>query len=166
MMSNTVIIVCSRMLCKRCTLDGRPHPWCLDCVMGGEESFADLLTGQLEVPWILDPPEWLIAEWTTPDAELPALTVEGGELGDSEAPGLQMLATVASERWVPLPEISLFDPMDLVNGVKLENETIENDSVDLRCYEQNSELSDVAIDRDQFERSRSPGEMRGWVGPN
>jgi hypothetical protein len=125
--------------------------------MGDEGSLAELLEGQLEVPWILDPPAWLMDEWTVSAGnELPVLTVESSELDHSEAPGLQLLAEVAEGVRIELPENAdiMFEPMDLINGVQL------------NCEESSHDLTDIELDRDQFERCRSPDELMGRIGPN
>jgi hypothetical protein len=138
--------------------------------MGDGESFADMMGGAMDVPWVLDPPDWLLDEWTLPSSmELPELVVESGELSHNDAPGLHLLASVATGILIDLPteENVVFDPMDMINTKDLKSEGDAEDSVViLKCDENNNELSEFELDRDQYERCRSPGEDKGRIGPN
>ena len=141
------------MLCPDCEREGRHHPWCLNCTMGDGSSFADLLTDPVDMPWAMDPPDWVMGECLDSSmTELPELDITDGEMCDNEAANLQLLSNVATI--VAVPAVPLFEPMDLINGVHLE------------CSEDNDELSTLAVDKDVFERSRSPNELVGPVGPN
>jgi hypothetical protein len=143
------------MRCDQCEQEGRHHPWCLNKPEGETDSLVDFLDEQVDVPWALDPPWWLLAECAAiPNGELPELQMRSDEIDGGGAQGLQLLATVAAGIHVELPEDVMFEPMDLVNGTEL------------RCEEDNSELSAIELDKDTFERSRSPGELLGRIGPN
>ena len=141
------------MPCEKCKQEGRRHPWCIDCPMGDGGSFQDLSEGQVDVPWALDPPAWLMEDWATPVIELPDLDIRDGELENAVAPGLHVLASVATAIESEASSVH-FEPMDLINGVKLE------------CDEDARDLTTVELDRDQFERCRSPNEELGRIGPN
>ena len=71
--------------------------------MGDGSSFADFMD-QLDVPWALQPPDWLVGECldsSTPD--LPVLNVSAKDLSDDQSPNLQLLAGVAAGTRIELP---------------------------------------------------------------
>jgi hypothetical protein len=142
------------MPCSECNREGRHHPWCLNCPMGDGGSFADYMSEQVDTPWALEPPEWLMTECMAPTLDLPVLTIDPNDLNNARSPNLLLLADAAAAVEVDLSMTPMFEPMDLVNGE------------DLECKEESDELSTMAVDREMFERSRSPNELIGHVGPN
>jgi hypothetical protein len=143
------------MLCPDCEREGRHHPWCLNCPLGDGSSLATSENDHLDLPWLMDPPEWVMGEClNSAMTELPVIEMNADDLDTDQSPNLRLLATVAAGTRVEIPTAQAFEPMDLVNGISLE------------CKEENSELSTLSIDRDVFERSRSPNELVGLVGPN
>jgi hypothetical protein len=105
------------MLCVRCEREGR-HPWCLDFPLEEGETFLDFLNGLPDVLWAMDPPSWLMDDYAALSTiDLPVLNIGGGELSTVKAPGLQLLADVATEISAERTTVASFEPMDLVRGV-------------------------------------------------
>jgi hypothetical protein len=130
-------LVCSRMLCVRCEREGR-HPWCLDCPLEEGETFEGFLNDLPDLPWATHPPSWLMDDYAAlSTVDLPVLDIGGGDLSTVKAPGLHLLANVATEISAERTTGTSFEPMDLVGGVhsddNLSNE--EGNQVDLEMGE-------------------------------
>jgi hypothetical protein len=119
----------------------------LDCPLAEGETFLEFLNGMPDVPWAMDPPSWLMDDYAALSTiTLPVLNIDGGEMSIVKAPGLKLLAEVATEISAEGAKTVSLEPMDLVRGVgsgeNMSSEEVNNVEPEMKECEKSRSLTE------------------------